>query len=261
MTETTGQPLIVDRLFKTFAIETGPVPALRDVSLVVAPGEFVSIVGASGCGKSTLLRMIVGLESACAGSIRLGDTPIAGPDLDRGIVFQEARLLPWLTVEQNIAFGCGPQLGAAERRQTVARHIALVGLDAFARAYPHQLSGGMQQRVSIARALVNRPKVLLLDEPFGALDALTRITMQQEILRIWDAEKTTMILVTHDLDEAIYLGDRVVVMSARPGTIRQIIPVGLPRPRRRGSLDFVNIRQRIYADFFGDDDDLLDYAI
>jgi sulfonate transport system ATP-binding protein len=261
MAQATGQPLAIERVRKTFTIDAGPVVALDDVSLVVDAGEFVSIVGASGCGKSTLLRLIAGLDRSCAGRIMLGRTPIAGPDLDRGIVFQEARLLPWLTVEQNIAFGCGPHLSASERRQTVERHIAFVGLDGFAGAYPHQLSGGMQQRVSIARALVNRPKVLLLDEPFGALDALTRITMQQEVLRIWEAGKTTMIMVTHDIDEAIFLGDRVVVMSARPGTIRQVVPVPLPRPRRRGSLEFLKIRQRIYADFFGDDDDLLDYAI
>jgi len=256
-----GQALTIERLSKRFKIESGSVTALEDVSLGVEPGEFVTIVGASGCGKSTLLRLIVGLEAAYDGSIRLGEKRVDGPDLERGIVFQEARLLPWLNVEQNIAFGCGPQMSARERRQAVDEHISLVGLGPFAKAYPYQLSGGMQQRVSIARALVNRPKVLLLDEPFGALDALTRIVMQQEILRIWQAERTTMILVTHDIDEAIYLGDRVVVMSSRPGTIQRIVPVDLPRPRRRSTVDFVNIRQQIYAEFFSDEEALLDYVI
>ncbi|MEI6209273.1 MAG: ABC transporter ATP-binding protein [Desulfuromonadales bacterium] len=256
-----GLALSIERLSKEFRIETGSVKALDEISLDVQPGEFLSIVGASGCGKSTLLRLIVGLEAEFDGGIRLGDTPITGTGVDRGIVFQEARLLPWFTVEQNIAFGCGKQFSNQERKRTVEEHIELVGLSGFKQAYPHQLSGGMQQRVSIARALVNRPKVLLLDEPFGALDALTRINMQQEVLRIWEAEKTTMILVTHDIDEAIYLGDRVVVMSERPGTIRRDVPVRLPRPRNRSDYDFVQIRKQIYAEFFSSEERVTDYAI
>lgn len=261
MATRTGQTLTIERLNKEFQLASGSVKALCDISLEVQPGEFLSIVGASGCGKSTLLRLIVGLEAEFEGGIRLGSTPITGTGVDRGIVFQEARLLPWFTVEQNIAFGCGRQFSHQERKRTVEEHIELVGLAGFKLAYPHQLSGGMQQRVSIARALVNRPKVLLLDEPFGALDALTRIIMQQEVLRIWETEKTTMILVTHDIDEAIYLGDRVVVMSERPGTIKRDVAVSLPRPRNRSNYDFVEIRKQIYAEFFGSEERASDYVI
>lgn len=261
MSENSGQALSISRLSKQFTIDTGTVQALIDINLRVEPGEFISIVGASGCGKSTLLRIIVGLDSGSSGEILLGDQPIRTPGVERGMVFQEARLLPWLTVSDNIAFGCRSETPAVERNRLVREHIELVGLGSFEKAYPHQLSGGMQQRVSIARALVNRPKVLLLDEPFGALDALTRINMQQEVLRIWEAEKTTMILVTHDIDEAIYLGNRVVVMSNRPGTIKKIVPVSLPRPRDRSDYDFVQIRKEIYAEFFEQTNKPFAYAI
>jgi sulfonate transport system ATP-binding protein len=256
-----GQALSISRLSKQFTIDAGTVQALTDVNLKVEPGEFISIVGASGCGKSTLLRIIVGLDSESSGEILLGDQSVRKPGVDRGMVFQEARLLPWLTVSDNIAFGCRGETPSAERNRLVCEHIELVGLAGFEKAYPHQLSGGMQQRVSIARALVNRPKVLLLDEPFGALDALTRINMQQEVLRIWEAEKTTMILVTHDIDEAIYLGDRVVVMSSRPGTINKVVEVALPRPRDRSDYDFVQIRKEIYAEFFEQTQKPFAYAI
>jgi sulfonate transport system ATP-binding protein len=183
MSATFGQALNINRLAKQFSIDSGIVLALTDINLRVEPGEFLSIVGASGCGKSTLLRIIVGLDSASSGEILLGNVAITKPGVDRGMVFQEARLLPWLTVVDNVAFGCRSDCPPQEKKRLVEEHIALVGLEGFEKAYPHQLSGGMQQRVSIARALVNRPKVLLLDEPFGALDALTRINMQQEILR------------------------------------------------------------------------------
>lgn len=255
------KPLTITNLSKQFDLDGGAVKALDTVSLSAAPGEFISIVGASGCGKSTLLRIVVGLEQASDGEIRLGGERIDSPGVERGMVFQEARLLPWMTVRENIAFGCRSETPEEEKRCLVEEHIELVGLGGFEKAYPHQLSGGMQQRVSIARALVNRPKVLLLDEPFGALDAMTRITMQQEVLRIWEAERTTMILVTHDIDEAIYLGDRVVVMSSRPGTIRKVVPVKLPRPRDRSSYDFVQIRKEIYAEFFEDVQKPFAYAI
>lgn len=256
-----AQALSIAGLSKQFTIDAGIVQALSDVNLRVEAGEFISIVGASGCGKSTLLRIIVGLDTVTSGEILLGDQPILKAGVERGMVFQEARLLPWLTVSENIAFGCRGQTAADERRRVVREHIELVGLNGFEQAYPHQLSGGMQQRVSIARALVNRPKVLLLDEPFGALDALTRINMQQEVLRIWETEKTTMILVTHDIDEAVYLGDRVVIMSDRPGTIRKIVPVTLPRPRDRSDYDFVRIRREIYAEFFEQTNKPFAYAI
>ena len=261
MTENNGQALSINRLSKQFTITTGKVQALTDINLRVEPGEFISIVGGSGCGKSTLLRIIVGLDSESSGEVLLGDQSIRTPGVERGMVFQEARLLPWLTVTENIEFGCRSCTSSPERNRLVREHIDLVGLGGFEKAYPHQLSGGMQQRVSIARALVNRPKVLLLDEPFGALDALTRINMQQEVLRIWEAEKTTMILVTHDIDEAIYLGDRVVVMSSRPGTIKKIVQVSLPRPRDRSDYDFVQIRKDIYAEFFEQTNKPFAYAI
>jgi sulfonate transport system ATP-binding protein len=176
------------------------------------------------------------------------------------MVFQEHRLIPWLTVEKNVVFGLNG-LGNGTRDTIVREHLELVGLAGFAKALPHQLSGGMSQRVAIARALVNNPQLLLLDEPFGALDALTKIQLQQEILRIWEVERTTMVLVTHDIDEAIFLGDRVVVMSSRPGTIKKIVPVHLPRPRDRSSYDFVQIRKEIFAEFFAETEQPFAFAI
>jgi sulfonate transport system ATP-binding protein len=245
---------------KRFDLATGTVTALDGIDLSVAKGSFTSIVGASGCGKSTLLRIVAGLERQSAGHVHLEGNPIAGPGRDRGMVFQEHRLLPWLTVEQNVAFAL-TGLHPLEIAERVAHHLDLVGLTGFARAHPHQLSGGMAQRVAIARALVNQPQVLLLDEPFGALDAMTRIVMQQEILRIWQAERTTMILVTHDIDEAVFLGDQVVVMSARPGTVETIVPVPLDRPRDRSSPDFITIRKRIFGEFFAHAEAPFAYAI
>jgi ABC-type nitrate/sulfonate/bicarbonate transport system ATPase subunit len=189
---------------KTFHVAGRPVPALRDVSLAVRDGEFVAIVGASGCGKSTLLRLILGLERADRGEVRIDGQPVRGPGLDRGIVFQEHRLLPWLTAEANVASALRRSgLGSADRRQRVAEYLDLVGLTAFAKAWPAQLSGGMAQRVAIARALVNRPRFLLLDEPLGALDALTRLRLQTELARIVRHGGTTALLVTHDVDEAV----------------------------------------------------------
>ena len=185
-----------------------------------------------------------------SGQIKVGERVVTEPSLDCGIIFQEARLYPWLTVWKNVEFGITHKLGAAERRELIQQHIDLVGLHGFENALPKQLSGGMQQRVSIARALVNRPDVLLLDEPFGALDALTRINMQREVLRIWEAEKKTMILVTHDIDEAIYLSDRIVVLSSRPGRVHDIINVDLPRPRERSGEEFIRIRTKIHEYFF-----------
>ncbi len=252
--------LSIEGLHKAFRTRAGNVAALRHIDLDIAEGEFVSIVGASGCGKSTLLRIIAGLEQGSEGSVFLAGSRISRPGRDRGMVFQEHRLLPWLTIEDNVAFGLS---GAdrAEKARLVREHLSLVGLEGFAGAYPHQLSGGMAQRAAIARALVNRPRILLLDEPFGALDALTRIQMQQEILRIREAGRTTMILVTHDIDEAIFLGDRVVVMSNRPGTIKRIVAVDLPRPRDRAGYEFVRIRKRIYSEFFAQAETPFSYAI
>jgi sulfonate transport system ATP-binding protein len=246
----TGASLTIRDVHKSYNLSSGELAVLSDINLVVKPGEFVSLVGASGCGKSTLLRLIGGLEKADGGEILLDGKPVEKPGLDRGMVFQESRLFPWMTAEENVAFGCPWNLSPGEIRETVESHLRLVGLSGFEKAYPRQLSGGMQQRAAIARALVGRPRALLLDEPFGALDALTRIQMQEEILRIWGAQKTTVILVTHDMEEAVYLGDRVAVMSPRPGTLKKIIPVPLARPRDRSGAPFVKIRRKIYNEFF-----------
>jgi sulfonate transport system ATP-binding protein len=256
-----GRPALDIRgLTRRFAVNGGEVTALQDISLSVSQGEFVSIIGGSGCGKSTLLRIIAGLDTGYEGSAEFDGARISGPGVERGVVFQEHRLFPWLTVRQNVAFGLGKNPSESDW-VSVNEHIDLVGLNGFENAYPHQLSGGMAQRASIARALANRPQALLLDEPFGALDALTKIQMQQEVLKIWEAEKATMILVTHDIDEAVFLGDRVVIMSNRPGTIKKIIPVELPRPRDRGSYEFTQVRSAIYAEFFRQEDKPFAYAI
>lgn len=231
----TAPPLVAFRhVGKTFSVDGAPFEAIRDFNLTVAEGEFVSIVGVSGCGKSTLLRLLVGLDGAFEGEILVDGVPVAGIGGDRGIVFQEPRLFPWLTVADNIALGLvNDPMPEEAKRRLVAEHIALVGLAGFERALPHQLSGGMAQRVAIARGLVASPRILMLDEPFGALDALTRIQMQDELLTIRGRRSVTTLMVTHDVEEALYLSDRVVVMGARPGTVRRIVEVGLVRPRSR----------------------------
>ena len=238
--------LDIRSLSKRYALEDRSLHVLDDISLRIQPGEFVSIVGASGCGKSTLLRLLIGLENDYSGEILLDGEAIRGTSLERGIVFQEHRLFPWLDVTQNVALGVlNSTLSAVEKASTVREHIELVGLTAFANAYPHQLSGGMSQRVAIARALVNRPEVLLLDEPFGALDAMTRSRLQRELERIWLTERITAVLVTHDVDEALLLSDRIVVMQPRPGRIASIVEVDAARPRqlRDGALE--PLRRRI----------------
>jgi sulfonate transport system ATP-binding protein len=242
--------LHIGNLSKQFTVKGAPLPVLQNVTLTVEPGEFVSIVGSSGCGKSTLLRLIVGLEDDYQGEVLLDGKRIVGTSLSRGIVFQEHRLFPWLTVEQNIALGLlNARLSEKDKADSVREHVALVGLNGFETAYPHQLSGGMSQRVAIARALVNRPEVLLLDEPFGALDALTRAHLQQELQRIWKAEGITMILVTHDVEEAVFLGQKVVVMAPRPGRIRRIVPVDLPYPRERAGAGFARVKDGVLQEF------------
>lgn len=238
--------LTISHVTRQFQVDGSRLIALDDVSLDVAEGEFVTIVGASGCGKSTLLRLGAGLDTATSGSVTHAGKPVVEPSLDRGIVFQEPRLFPWLTIARNIALGLeNSGHSKAEKKRLVAEHLELVGLAGFANAYPHQLSGGMAQRAGIARGLVNRPNVLFLDEPFGALDAITKAHLQDELREIWAKERITMVLVTHDVDEATYLGDRVVIMSQRPGRIREIIPVDLPRPRVRTSKAFSNIRNHV----------------
>jgi sulfonate transport system ATP-binding protein len=235
---------------KSYSLSSGRLQALEEFDLDVALGEFVCIVGSSGCGKSTLLRLIAGLESDYEGRIVYQGSQVVAPDLSRGIVFQEHRLLPWLTVEQNVALALSAvKITAAQKRIRVAEQISAVGLDSFENAYPHQLSGGMAQRVAIARALVVRPQLLLLDEPFGALDALTRLKMQKELQRLWERDGLTTILVTHDVEEAVFLGDRVVVMSSRPGRIKRVVEVPLSRPRVRSAPEFQRIKESVMEDF------------
>jgi sulfonate transport system ATP-binding protein len=245
---------------KRYARQDGtPLAVLDDISLRVRPGEFVSVLGSSGCGKSTLLRLIAGLDTDYNGEIVVAGDKVRDTSLERGIVFQDHRLFPWLTASQNVLAALrNAPLSAKQKRDAVAQHIALVGLNGFEHAYPHQLSGGMAQRVAIARGLVNRPRVLLLDEPFSALDALTRGRLQDELQRIWEHEGITMILVTHDVDEALYLGDRVVTMAPRPGRIKRIVDVALPRPRDRNDPRFIRLREEVLADFAGHEEERRD---
>lgn len=231
---------------KSFTLNGAHFEALAGFDLDIANGEFVAIVGGSGCGKSTLLRLLVGLDREFDGRIEVDGRPVRGIAGDRGIVFQEHRLFPWLNVRDNIALGIvNDRLDAAELELRVADHIALVGLQGFETALPHQLSGGMAQRVAIARGLVASPQILMLDEPFAALDALTRHQMEDELLRIGAARRVTTILVTHDVEEALYLADRVVVMTPRPGTIRAVVPVDLPHPRDRTAGAFLELRKLV----------------
>ncbi|SFN21292.1 ABC transporter ATP-binding protein [Variovorax sp. OV329] len=249
----TQNDLLISGLGKRYAstqARGGELQVLQGIDLHVPEGRFVSIVGASGCGKSTLLRLVLGLDAQYEGRILLGGNPISGTGPERGIVFQDHRLFPWLTVEQNIAVGLrNAPLSTADKRRRVAEHVELVGLQGFEQSWPHQISGGMAQRVAIARGLVNRPRVLLLDEPFGALDALTRSRLQNEMQRIWQAERITMLLVTHDVEEAVFLGDQVVVMQPHPGRIRRILDVDLPHPRNRSDPRFIALRDDVLGDF------------
>lgn len=240
--------LVIDHLNKNFNVDGKSVNILNDINLNINEGEFVAIVGHSGCGKSTLLKIIAGLLDYDDGNVTLDSRRISKPDIDRGMVFQEHRLFPWLTIKENLAIGLD-KLDNKNKEEIISEHLKLVKLEGFENVYPHQLSGGMSQRAAIARALVNAPKVLLLDEPFGALDALTKIMLQEEILKIWEKEKTTMIMVTHDIEEAVYLADRIVVMSARPGKIKEVVKVDLGRVRDRGSADFAKIKKKDFISF------------
>lgn len=229
------------------------VKVLNDFSLDIKPGSFVSLIGPSGCGKSTLLRIIGGLEKASSGQIFLDGEKITKAGSDRGFAFQGSNLFPWLNVRENISFGLKARKIYKDKKNDVADMINLVGLSGFENSYPHQISGGMQQRASLARALVGHPKVLLLDEPLGALDAFTRMNLQDEILRIKNENDMTMLMVTHDVDEAIYMSDKVVVMSARPSRVEAIIDIDLPRPRVRVQDTFTLYRNKIldYLDLGG----------
>lgn len=232
----------VSKLFSAVDDPTRQTHALANVSVNVGAGELVSLIGPSGCGKSTLLRLIAGLASPDSGELWVGSEPITGPSAERGLVFQDPNLFPWLTVRRNIESGLVARGLLEQKRGEVDEFMRLVGLESFSAAFPHHLSGGMAQRAALARALINHPKILLLDEPLGALDAFTRMRMQDEVLRLWEARGTTMVLVTHDIDEAIYMSDRIVVMTPRPGRVERVIEIALERPRDRGSAEFLRIR-------------------
>ncbi len=241
--------LVIENLNKTFDVDGKTISILKDINLEIKLGEFVSIVGTSGCGKTTLLRLVVGLDSTYEGNILFNGERIDGPSLNRGIVFQDHRLLPWLKVLENVGFGLDPKINKKEQQQIIQEYIDLVGLKGFEKSYPYQLSGGMAQRAAIARSLVNCPELLALDEPLGALDAMTRMYMQQELEKIWEKEKITMIMVTHDIEEAIYLSTKIVVMSSRPGCVKKIIPVPLARPRDRASYEFLKMKEELLEEF------------
>ena len=232
---------------KTFKKEDGTAtPALEGVTLEIRDKEFVCLVGPSGCGKTTLLRIIAGLETPTTGSVTIDGSAVTGPDPKRGMVFQEYSLFPWRRVIDNIAFGLEMKgVSREERRQTAEYYLKMVGLSRFRDAYPFELSGGMRQRVAIARALANDPDVLLMDEPFGALDAQTRNRMQKELLCLWKKTEKTIVFVTHSVDEAVYLSDRIIVLSPRPGSVQEIITIPWPRPRDRTSADFAEVRRRV----------------
>ena len=241
-----GAALSLRGVTKTYRAPDGsPVVALDRVDLDVSAGELLALVGPSGCGKSTLLRLLAGREPPTAGELFIGGSRIAGPSAERGLMFQDHSLFPWLTVRRNIETGLAARGVLRERRAEVAEFMRLVGLERFADAYPHQLSGGMAQRAALARALVNHPRVLLLDEPLGALDQFTRMRMQDEILRLWKARGTTLVLVTHDVDEAIYMCDRIAVMTPGPGRIDGVIDVPLDRPRHRTDRAFTDLRVQL----------------
>ncbi|HMN70440.1 MAG TPA: ABC transporter ATP-binding protein [Rhodoblastus sp.] len=240
----------VKRLSKSFRIAGRDFPVLHNLDVAIGAGESLAIVGASGSGKTTLLRILAGLETAEAGEIKVSGRHVSGVGAERAMIFQEPRLLPWVSVLDNVAFGLELRLGGRKEAQAQARrYLSLVGLADFAGAYPRQLSGGMAQRVGIARALAVRPEILLLDEPFGALDAMIRITMQNELIRIWREEKVTMILVTHDLEEAVYLADRVLVLPREKHRAPQLLDIGLPRPRDRNSATFTRHREALMREF------------
>ena len=231
---------------KTFDVGGTTIEALRGANLEVERGEFVCLIGASGCGKSTLLRIVAGFETATSGEALMWGKPIAGPDPGRGMVFQDYGLFPWLSVRANIGFGPASRGRAkSEVKDTVDRFIDMIGLSRFADAYPHQLSGGMKQRVAIARVLANDAEIVLMDEPFGALDAMTRERLQDELLELWQRTGLTVLFVTHSIEEAIFLSNRVIVMSPGPGRIDEDIAIGLPRPRDVSAPDFNELRRAL----------------
>ncbi len=233
--------------FRAVDMHLGSVDVLRDVNLDVREGEFVCILGPSGCGKSTLLNIVAGFVAPSRGEVTIDGVRVVGPDPRRIFVFQERGVFPWLNVEQNIGFGLF-RLTDGEKRQRIAHYVQLVGLQGFEKSYPRELSGGMKQRVEVARALAVNPDVLYLDEPFGALDSITRLQMRRELLRIWQAEKKTILFVTHDIEESVQLADRVVVMSQRPAHIRREIIIDIPHPRDISSPRYIDLRDQLFAE-------------
>lgn len=244
-----GQELTIKNVNKSFEVNGEKINVLNDINLDIKEGEFVVLVGHSGCGKSTLLKIIAGLEKNDTGLVAAGRQEITEPSADRGMIFQEHRLFPWMSIERNVQLGL-KGLAREEKKKLSDQYLELVKLSEFKKAYPRQLSGGMSQRAAIARALATQPKILLLDEPFGALDALTKIELQEELLKIRSRCGNTMIMVTHDIEEAIFLADRIVVMSARPGRIRDVIQVELGKYRDRGGSDFAHYKKKILDYFF-----------
>ena len=239
--------LTIRNLSKDFPVPgKESIPALSGISLTVGDKEFVSILGPSGCGKTTLLRIIAGLDSATSGSIELDGEIIDSPSPRMAMIFQEYSLYPWRTVRDNVTFGLEVEgMKKAQAREVADKYLHLVGLDEFADRFPYELSGGMRQRVAVARALAIEPEILLMDEPFGALDAQTRNLLQKELLEIWEKTKKTIVFVTHSVDEAVFLADRLVVLTPRPGRICEIIPIELPRPRDRTSIEFAKLRRQV----------------
>lgn len=248
--------LKVENVSKKFGEKT----ILSDINFEVSKGEFVCIVGSSGCGKSTLLRAISGLDTNHTGNILVKNQEVKKPSKKIGYIFQENRLFPWLTVEENVAFSLERE-GKKEKRKKVEEAIEMVGLGLAKKQYPKTLSGGMAQRANIARTLVNKPEILLLDEPFGALDAFTKIHLQEKLCEIRSVERTTMIMVTHDIEEAVYLSDRIIVLDKEPGRIKKIITDDLPRPRDRNSPYFNDLRKKVYGYFFETHEIVEDYSI
>ena len=233
--------------FRGVQIHFGNVEVLRDVNLDVREGEFVCILGPSGCGKSTLLNIVAGFIEPSKGDVSIDGVRVAGPDARRIFVFQERGVFPWLTVEQNIGFGLF-RLPENEKRDRITHYVQLVGLAGFEKSYPRELSGGMKQRLEVARALAVNPDVLYLDEPFGALDSITRLQMRRELLRIWQAEKKTILFVTHDIEESVQLADRVVVMSQRPATIQRIVDIDIEHPRDISAPRYIQLRDQLFSE-------------
>lgn len=250
-----SEPLIkIEHVSKTYKGVSGPVEALKDVDLDIAENEFVCIVGPSGCGKTTLLNILAGLETYDSGSVTMNGEPIIGPGIDRGVIFQQYALFPWLTVRKNMEFGLKYRRYSKEKKKEIIDYyMEMVGLTEFANAYPKELSGGMKQRVAIARGYATSPQVLLMDEPFGALDAQTRAQLQEDLLRTWEAERKTCFFITHDVEEAVLLSQRVILMSARPGRVKERIQIDLPYPRNQETKmlpRFNELKNHIWANVY-----------